>query len=380
MTLRKHWRAGLALALALALPGCSQPAAASPKRPIAVRVQAAQTGPSTSSARYSGSLEPASQVALSFRVSGYVEALGQTGSKGQARPLDKGDLVKKGTILARLRAADYEHKVATGKAAVLDAAAKARLASSDLERSRRLFAASVLTQAELDTQLARAESARAAVADAKARTSDAELALSDTLLRAPIDGVIIARQAEVGTLVAPGQAAFTIADTSTVKAVFGATQALVEKLDIGDAVQVFVGAEAEIRTPEKVLDAKVTRIAPAADTSGRVFLVEAALPNERGALRPGAVVSVRVPQSMSGAELPAIPLSAVMRSPDDPRGFSVYVLDGSAERGPVRLAAVELGELVGNSVTVRRGLALGERVVTIGGTFLRDGAEAVVIR
>lgn len=288
--------------------------------------------------------------------------------------------MKKGTVLARLRAADYQHKVATGNAAVSDAAAKARLASLELERAKRLFAAQVMTQAELDSQIARDASAAAALADARARSSEAELALSDTVLRAPIDGVIIARQAEVGTLVAPGQAAFTIADTRSVKAVFGAPQALVEKLGIGDDVQVFVGAEAEIRTPEKVLSAKVTRIAPAADSNGRVFSVEAALPNAAGALRMGAVVSVRVPRTALGADLPAIPLSAVVRSPANERGFSVYVLDGAEQRGPVRLAEVELGELVGNSVTVTRGLALGERVVTVGGTFLRDGEEAVVIR
>jgi multidrug efflux system membrane fusion protein len=345
-----------------------------------VRVQTVGAGPNTSLLRYSGTLEPASQVTTSFRVAGYVEALGQVASSGAARALDKGDFVRKGAILARLRPADYQHKVATGNAAVMDASAKAQLADIELERARRLFAAQVISQAELDADEARAKSSKAALADAQARTNDASLALDDTVLRAPMDGVILSRQLEVGTLTSPGQPAFVIADTRDVKAVFGAPQALVEKLSLGAAVQVFVGAEGENKAPEKLLDARVTRIAPSADSNGRVFSVEAQLPNSHGQLRPGALVSVRVPSPSAAADTLVVPLSSVVRSPRDERGFAVFVLDGTGDREPVRQLDVQLGEVIGNSVTVTQGLALNQRVVTVGATLLRDGNDAVVIR
>ncbi|HTV23251.1 MAG TPA: efflux RND transporter periplasmic adaptor subunit [Polyangiaceae bacterium] len=364
-----------------ALPACNQPAAAATNpRPTPVKLQAVGAGPSLALSRYSGALEPASQVTMSFRVSGYVDALGQVEAGGKWRPLDKGDFVKRGSVLARLRAADYEHKVATGSALVSDASAKVKLSELEHERARKLFAANVISQAELDVSEAQASSARASLKDAIARSGEAGLALGDTVLRAPMDGVVIERHVEVGTLAAAGQPAVTIADTHSVKAVFGAPQVLVEKLAIGEAVQVFVGAEGEDKAPEKLLDAHVTRIAPAADSNGRVFSVEALLSNPSGTLRPGAVVSVRVPTQALARETLVVPLSAVVRSRRDPKGFSVFVFEGDADRGPVRAADVQLGEVIGNTVSVESGLASGERVVTVGSTLLRDGGSAVVIR
>jgi len=108
--------------------------------------------------------------------------------------------------------------------------------------------------------------------------------------------------------------------------------------------------------------------------------VEAELPNPNGTLRPGAVVSVRVPDAALNHGALVVPLSAVIRSPQKADGFSVFVLEGNAERAPVRLRDVSLGEVLGNGVTVNQGLARAERVVTVGATLLRDGGEAVVIR
>jgi RND family efflux transporter MFP subunit len=372
--------AALILAALSTLTACGQPAAAAIDRPIPVKVEPVSSRSSTATSRYSGALEPATQVTMSFRVAGYVDALGQIDAGGKLRPLDKGDVVKKGAVLARLRASDYEHKVSTGQALISDAAAQAKLSQLELERSRRLFAANVISQAELDVQEARSESARAGYKDAVARSGEAGLALADTVLRAPMDGVVLTRQVEVGSLVAAGQPAVTLADVRNVKAVFGAPQVLVEKLEIGEAVQVFVGAEAEDKAPEKLLDARVTRIAPAADQSGRVFSVEALLPNPSGELRPGAVVSVRVPTQSVSAETLVVPLSSVVRSRRDPRGFSVFVLEGETDRGAVRETAVALGEVVGNTVTVTDGLVPSQRVVTVGASLLRDGGSAVVIR
>jgi multidrug efflux system membrane fusion protein len=382
MTARSRLAAAAATLACVAL-GCSHPEPAPERRPIPVKVRTVEKPPGAGLARFSGDLEPAVRVDMAFRVGGYVEAVGDaTDAGGKHRAIDKGDFVKKGTVLARIRAADYEQKLATAKAAVNEAKAQAKLAEVELERSKRLFASNSITKAELDAQTARTETAQANVDGAVAQAGQASIALDDTVLRAPMDGVVLSRSIEVGTLVAPGQPAVSVADMRTVKAVFGVPQALVEKLQVGSPLQVFVGAEGEgdgKGGPEKMLDAKVTRIAPSADTNGRVFSVEASLPNDASALRPGSVVSVHVPEATLAAATIAVPLSAIVRSPDKPRGFSVFVLDGAGERAPAHLRDVKLGEVLGNSVTVTDGLALGQRVVTVGATLLRDGSEAVVI-
>jgi membrane fusion protein (multidrug efflux system) len=154
---------------------------------------------------------------------------------------------------------------------------------------------------------------------------------------------------------------------------------VVEKLSLGSPVSVHVGADRETRAQQRAFEARVTRIAPAADARGRVFTVEAELPNSDGSLRPGSVISVRVPEATLAAAPASVPLSAIVRSPTDPRGFAVYVLEGADPRGTVRLAAVKLGEVLGNAVSVESGLRAGQRVVTIGSSLVRDGGEAVVI-
>jgi RND family efflux transporter MFP subunit len=369
-----------ALVSCAVLPGCSRPAAAVEKKPIPVRVHTVEQRTAGAPTRYSGYLEAAVRVDAAFRVGGYVESLYEVNSPDGKHVFDKGDFVKKGTVLARVRVADYAERVASARAQVTEATAHATLADAELARAQNLFASKAITRAELDTKEARSDASHAEVAAARAREGEAGLSLGDTVLRAPMDGVVLTRYVEVGSLVAPGQPALVIADTRTVKAVFGAPQSLVERLSVGTKVRVFVGAEAESRAPEKLLEAQVTRIAPAADSNGRVFSVEAALPNENGTLRPGAVVSVHVPDGSAGGLEAVVPLSSVLRSPTDPRGFSVFVLEGNADKSKALLRDVRLGEVIGNAVTIEQGLALGQRVVTVGATLLHDGAEAVVIR
>jgi RND family efflux transporter MFP subunit len=361
--------------------GCSTHQKSAPsKSPIPVKVKPVTTTGEVALARYSGSLEPAARVDLAFRVGGYVEMLGQVpGEAGKPRVIEEGDFVKRGTVLARIRSADYSQKVATANAGIGQARSEATLAEADLERARKLFDSKTISKAELDSKLARAEYARANVAAASARAGEAGVALEDTVLKAPMDGVILARDLEVGTLVSPGRTVLTVADIKTVKAQFAVPQALVEKLSLGSPLAVHVGAERESKAPQASLDAKVTRIAPAADAKGRVFSVEAELPNPNASLRPGSVISVRIPEATLSSASLSVPLSAVVRSPKDPRGFSVFVIDGEAPRGKARLQQVQLGEVLGNAVTVESGLRLGQRVVTVGATLIHDGSDAAII-
>jgi RND family efflux transporter MFP subunit len=371
----------VAALLAIVLAGCSHPKATAERQPIPVKVRTAEQTSGAALGRYSGSLEPAVRVDMAFRVGGYVEALGEVVTEdGRRRAVDKGDLVKKGSLLARVRSGDYVQKVASARASFSEAQARSRLDDLELERSRRLLDTNAITKAEHDARAARAESARANVDAALARLREAAIALDDTTLRAPMDGVILSRQVEVGTLAAPGQPAISIADLKTVKAVFAVPQALVERIHVGSPLQVYVGAEGESKAPEERVDTRVSRIAPSADAKGRVFSVEAELPNARGALRPGAVISVHIPGASRDGASVAVPLSAIVRSPHDPRGFAVFVLDGEADRAPARVRDVRVGEVHGNTITVTEGLTSGQRVVTVGSTLLRDGNDAVVVR
>lgn len=360
--------------------GCaSHEQAPAQKNPIPVKVRAVSSAADVALARYSGSLEPAVRVDMAFRVNGYVEMLGQVpGEGGKQRSLEVGDFVKQGTVLARIRSSDYSQKVATARAGIAEARSESKLADAELSRAQKLFETKAITKAELDAKLAKAEYSRANVDAASARAGEAGVALEDTVLKAPMDGVILSRDLEIGSLISPGKTVISVADVRTVKALFAVPESLVEKLSVGSPLTVHIGGEGDSRS-QKVVDAKVTRIAPAADARGRVFAIEAELPNPNGTLRPGSVISVHVPETTLTNTSLSVPLSAVVRAPKDPRGFAVFVVDGQATRTKARSQTVQLGEVLGNSVTVVAGLQVGQRVVTVGSTLIQDGSDTVVI-
>src|SRR5262249_23459300 len=187
----------------------------------------------------------------------------------------------------------------------------------------------------------------------------------------PMDGVVLARFIEVGALAAPGTPAFSVADTSTVKVVFGVPDTVLESLQLG-ATQA-VTAEA-LHGAELV--GRITRIAPVADPKSRVFEVEVTLDNPNDELKAGMVASLKLGDaSAAAAPVAVLPLTAIVRSPAHSGQFAVYVVDKSV----AHLREVDLGEFLGNQIPIRSGLADGEQVVVMGASLLSDGEAVQVI-
>jgi RND family efflux transporter MFP subunit len=344
-----------------------------PRAPIPVRVKVVDKSVDAPSTRYSGSIVPVTRVDLAFRVGGYIQQILQVREGATTRIVQEGDAVKKGTVLASIRQADYLQRAAQADAAVAEAIAAEKQAQIDFDRARQLFEKAAVPQAELDTATNRLETAKARNAAARAQAGESSLAVGDTRLVSPIDGVVLERNVEIGSLVAPGSLSFVVADTSAVKVVFGAPDVLAEKLTIGSPITVTV------ETKAGALQAKVTRISPSADPKARVFDVEAALPNPDGSLKTGMIATLEVPTSSLAVGAVLLPLTAVVRSPKDPRGFATYVVEGTGDRGTVRLREVQLGDVLGNEVLAVQGLAPGDRVVSQGATIVSDGSAVRVV-
>jgi multidrug efflux system membrane fusion protein len=381
--MRPHFSRGrlLLFAAVATLAACrSQAASSSERTPTPVRVRAAQQASATSGGRYSGTVEPFTRVDLAFKVGGYVRMLAQgTGPDGAKHTLQEGDFVTKDTVLAVVRESDYQARVDLARAQVAEAVAGQKQVQIDWTRVSKLVASGSLAAAELDTVSSRRDTAAAQVSEAQASLNEAQIALGDCTLRAPSDGVVLKRATEVGSLVGPGSLGFTVADTRTMKVIFGAPDTLVERLKIGDPLPVTLQA-----LPGGELEARVTRIAPSADTASRVFDVEAQLPNPKDRIKVGMIASLQIPGGAAGsAGAPAtliLPLTAVVRSPHDPRGFAVFVAAGDPGAERAKLVDVKLGDVIGSGVYVVDGIAAADRVVTMGATLVRDGDPVRVIR
>ena len=367
----------LALVLPLAVVSLScRSTELPPEPPRPVRVQRIGDTAVAGGLRYSASLQPIAQVVMAFKVGGYVEAVPmRSGVDGKLRPLQGGDVVRRGDELARLRQADYQHKVAEAQAQRSAAATAVERTSDDFTRAQALFKGESLSKGELDHARAALESARDQLAMADAELRTAELAHSDSVLRAPMDGVILQRSVEVGALAAPGTPGFVMADLSSVKAVFGVPEAVVSRLTVGLDLDLHLTGGAA----DQVARGKITAIAPAADAVSRVFPVEVTVPNPKGLVRAGAVATVEISaEGLAGAPVTSVPLSAVVRGPGG-AGYAVYVVEGGKGAAVARLRKVQVGDITGNGVAVLAGVGAGDPVVISGATLLADGSPVEVL-
>jgi RND family efflux transporter MFP subunit len=364
----------------LAAAGVVACAGGKPREKVArpVRVETVRAEAQAGGLRYSAAIQPREQVALAFKVGGYVRTVAQRpGLDGRPRHLQAGDAVKKGTVLARVTERDYEERARQARAQVAEADAGLARARADAERAEALYGRHSLTRPDYDAALAAREAAKARADAARAQLADAEIALGDCALVSPLDGVVLSRTIEVGTLAAAGTVGFVVADLTQVKAVFGVPDTVVERVRTGVTLPVTSDALGSVRFP-----GRITAVAPSADTQSRVFTVEVTIPNPRLQLKAGMVASVEVeapsaPAIASGSL--TVPVAAIVKSPRPTGGYAVFVADGGEERTLARARDVSLGTIAGNRVAVTGGLASGARVIVTGASLLTDGDPVRVI-
>jgi multidrug efflux system membrane fusion protein len=258
-------------------------------------------------------------------------------------------------------------QLAAAQAAVKGARAQIDASQAKIEGARSQLAAA---QAGARGVRAQQESARAAVGGARATLAGAKLPLQDATLRSPMDGLVLKRQIEIGTLVAPGTAGFTVADVRQVKVVYGVPDVVVGQLRLGSPQTITVEA-----VPGTRFRGRITAISPSADPKNRVFQVEVTVPNPRRQLEVGMIASLELAGARLAQPMDVVPVSAVVRPPGGEEGYAVYVVEQEGGKLVARLRRVQLGPAFGNRVAVLGGVRLGERVITSGAGLLRDGQE-----
>ena len=360
--------------------GCSkgQTLEAKPARPV--KAQTVAPAPPQAGVRYSATIEAFDQVPLAFKASGYiVDLLRRSGADGRLHAVQPGDRVGRGTVLARVHDADYRERVNQGRARLSENEASLTKARLDLERARTLFAADSLTKPDLDAAQAASDAAQARMAAAQADIELALNALRDCALTAPSTGIILERRVELGSLVGQGTVGLLLGDVSSVKARFGVPDSMIQSVRHGEAIDVIVEAVAST-----AFAGRVTTIAPTADPQSRVFDVEVTIPNRDGRLRPGMIGTVAIGRTgAQGLAAPqptlTVPLTAVVKS-DAPAGqYAVLIVEQRGDVSIVRVRRVELGEVMGNGITVLNGVKPGERVVVSGATLLVDGETVRIV-
>lgn len=381
--------------LSAVLAGCGRNAAYE-KPPVVVKVQVVVTAAEAEGPRYSGSVVPTRRVDMAFRTGGYVDELLLIGG----RPIQDGDVVKKGDVLARVRQADYVAKVNQARSQLAQAEAglqqakngqKAALAGRekaqfDFERANNLFRTASLTKSDFDAAKAQLDAAQAMlsgaedqvqggqarVEGARALVDEADLALADSGVRAPMNGLVVKKLVEIGSLVGPGTPAFVLSDADRLSVMFGAPDTLLPLIQPG--VELDLHTDALGPAPFR---GRVVRLSPAADPKSRAFDVEVSVIRPDRRLKLGMIATVVLPSAGRPA-VPVVPLTAVVPA-NASGGYAVFVVTTQGDAQVCRLRPVRLGGAIGNEVAVLDGVVAGERIIVVGAPLVQDGQSVNVI-
>ena len=181
-------------------------------------VQTIDTGTTNT---YSANIQPYQQVDLSFKSNGYLVSIRQVrDADGHIRNIDQGDYVTKGTVLATVQQDDYQQKLDQAKAS-WPARRPNMSAPSCRSTASRRCTRPARPPSRISTTAARRTRARRPRSTTPMPDRRSQAGARLLRLRAPFDSWVLKRNVDVGTLVGPATNGFTLADTRTVKAVFG---------------------------------------------------------------------------------------------------------------------------------------------------------------
>jgi RND family efflux transporter MFP subunit len=266
--------------------------------------------------------------------------------------VQEGMSVAAGQVIARLDAADARARVAQQQAALDEAGARLSLAKKNNANSAALLKQNYISQNSYDTTQNSVELAQAAVNAARAQLDLARIALNDTVIRAPLAGLVSKRFVQAGEKLAPDVPVFSIVNLRELT--------LEAQVPASDIPRVKVGQEARFKVDGfdgRVFAGKVTRINPTTEAGSRAMLVYISVDNADGSLKGGMFAKGSITTEKS-APAPLAPLAAIRK--EGGRDV-VYRVDA----GKVVVQPVVLGLRNDNEgvVQVREGLAAGATVL-----------------
>lgn len=353
-TLRTGARAtGLGLLVLAALGVAS--AYAQGERRAPVRVITATEAPIQRVLPFVGSVTALRAASLSVATNGLVAEL----------HVDAGHEVRRGDLLLRLDDELARFQLQRDEAAERRARQALADAQRRLREAKELSAKQTIAETTVRDLASEVIEDEAELARVRAVAGLSRATLERHELKAPFDGVISARAAEVGEWVTTGSAVFDLVSLDELRVDVQVSEAYLGVIRAGTELQVrFAGDDA------RSYPAKVASTVPVTDLTARTFLVRVALDNNPEVMLPG-VSATTVFSLATGHRRVTIPRDAVLRFSD---GRSVaWVIDDSSGTPVARERLLETGLSFEGRIEVQSGLSAGELVVVAGNEALRDG-------
>lgn len=340
----------LALCISCAvLAGCGEPDVARQAALQRVRTAYARALDYQPTVEITGEIKARVQSELSFR----------TGGQVTERRVDVGAQVHKGDVLARIEDTEQRADVEIARAKLQSANATLLQKKLTYDRYAALLETRAIAQATFDQAKEELTTAQGSVDTAQANLSTAEDALSFTELKADADGLITARDIEVGQVISAAQAAFTLAHDGPRDAAFDVFEAFF--LKGAPAADITVAQIGSLETAR----ATIREISPVIDTSAGTIRVKATLPENAQWSLGTAVVGTFRAAPRHGVVVPWSAMASLDGTP------AVWVVEPPGNTVSLHKVTVETYRT--NDFLVASGLTPQDRIVIEGGQFLVEG-------
>ncbi len=330
-------------------------------------------------------LQSPSQASADLAASGYVVAQRKAAvaSKGTGRleylGVVEGDKVKKDQVLGRLEDNDIRAQLEEANANLKLAEADLKDSENNYNRQKELLKSGATTQMDVDAAEAQYKRVLASIDVAKANVNSAQVALENTLIRAPFDGTVLTKNAEVGEIVAPLGASttsrgaiVTMADMKSLQVEADVSESYIERIKTGQSCEIILDAY-----PQTSYEGFVDKIVPTADRSKATVLVKVGFKKYDSKVLPEMSAKVLFLSEQLTAEqknepsVLVVPFTSVAKR--DGRDVAFMVKDDKAVEVPV-----VKGRDLDSFIEIKSGLAEGDRVIEKVNDEIKDGVKIKV--
>jgi len=322
-----------------------------------VAVAPPASGTNASALELPGRLEAYARAPIYARVSGYLKSW----------KYDIGAQVKAGQVLAEIETPDLDQQLQQARADLNTAQANEKLAEVTAERWQKILKSNAVSKQDVDEKVSDLAAKRAAVASARANVDRYVAMKGFTHIVAPFDGVVTARNTDVGALINAGTAAglelFVISDTHKLRAYVNVPQSYVPDVQPGTKATLTVPDR-----PGKSYAATIETSSQSVSAASGTTLMQLVVDNPAAELLPGGYANARL-QLPANATALSIPASALIF---DAKGLSVATV-GSDNR--VMVKPVRIARDLGSKIEIGSGLGVDDRVIQNPPDGIADGAE-----
>jgi RND family efflux transporter MFP subunit len=309
-----------------------------------VNVVQAKKSPDSEELVLPGNVQANYEAAVYARTSGYVKQW----------YTDIGTPVKAGQLLADIDTPEVDDQLRQAEADLGTARANAALADSTAKRWKALLATDSVSKQETDEKVGDAQAKTAMVASAKANLSRLQQMEGFKHVVAPFDGVVTARETDIGALINAGSGQgpelFRVADKTKLRIYIQVPQNYATVFTSGGTVQLVFAEH-----PGRTFEAKMARTAQALDPSSRTLLVQLEADNSKGELLPGGLTEVHI-KTQAGNPSVRLPASALLFRAEGPRVATI-------DNGHAKLHPITIGRDFGKEIEILTGIEAGQTII-----------------